>query len=404
VQSNLNRRSIVLITIVVVACLVLSTLSIRQMLAIVNAQSANVDQPTPAPTVAPTVAPTSLTSNATVTPTPTPAPVLHNGPIMGVNGDPRYKFNGIYWIRLSYLSCGVGNLKGSQLTNTIRNYHQQGIHILLIICGPLNSGNDSALKEVAHSGADAIQCGNEQMKYGPDAATFAGFYNACESNAHAVRPGIPVLMGSLDPHVGGIDYQPLVDQVSYLDQMQATMNSRIHPGGHWKWRDHTIGLIDSWHNGYPSAATNSLKGLFDFWAQQFNVNTSSNGLGRHLWVIEGTGCFKGCGLNVGDSAEIAIAHILTLTTDVQTAINYNVPFFYFSGEDFVLSDGVLWPIGLLDVRGHPKPLRQDLSMGARILAMFCWGHTRIAKDQVQLLADLYDGCRLPGNYIDILTS
>lgn len=367
---------------------------------IVSAQGVDpVATVTPTPTkFVPTATPQRTLPSATPTPFP-----LHNGPILGVNGDPRLNYQNIYWIRLSYPSCGPGNLKGSFLRSTIQHYHQQGIHVLFIVCGP-DRGGAAGLKDVAQSGADAIQCGNEQMKYGPDPATFAAFYASCEHETHAVRPGIPVLMGSLDPHVGGIDYQPLVDQVSYLDEMESAMNSHVHPGGNWHWRQQIVGLIDSWHNGYPSGYTNSLKGLFDFWAQQFQVNTGPNGLGKHLWVIEGTGCFKGCGLNPYDSTEIAISHILTLITDVQTTIGYHVPFFYFSGQDFVLSDGVVWPIGVMDLGGHPKPLRQDLGMGARTLSMACHGKTKVVKDQVQLLATLYDGCSLPGNYLDILTN
>ncbi len=257
-------------------------------------------------------------------------------------------------------------------------------------------------------GADVVQCGNEQMKlntftiYIPP-ADFARFYDLCQRAVHAVRPNIPVLLGSLDPHVGGIDYQPLVDQANYLNAVQNAMNTQVHPGGNWNWRSQIIGLIDSWHNGYPNSGVNSLYGLFSFWAQQFQVNLNSGGLGKHLWVIEGTGCFKGCGLDPYNPYEIAVSHILTLITDVQTALTYHVPFFYFSDKDFV-SEGTFWPIGILDPNGHSKPLRQDLPMGARTLSMSCSGNHVTVADQEQLLAKLYSGCALPSNYIDILTS
>jgi hypothetical protein len=54
------------------------------------------------------------------------------------------------------------------------------------------------------------------------------------------------LLGSLDPHVGGVDYQPLINQVNHLNTMQTAMNSIVHPGGYWNWRSETSGLIDSW--------------------------------------------------------------------------------------------------------------------------------------------------------------
>jgi hypothetical protein len=220
---------------------------------------------------------------------------------------------------------------------------------------------------------------------------------------HAVRSDIPVLLGSLDPHVGGVDYQPLVDQANYLDQMQAAMNSTVHPGGHWDWHTQTLGLIDSWHNGYPDASVNSLYGLFSFWAQQFQVDLNSGQLGKHLWVVEGTGCFKGCGVDPNSSYQVAVSHTLTLVTDVQTAMKYAVPFFYFSGKDF-FDQGINWPIGVLDAGGHSKPIRQDLSMGARVLNLSCPSGNVSVADQEQLLAKLYSRCALPGNYASIIAS
>ncbi|HEV2579453.1 MAG TPA: hypothetical protein VGT44_01260, partial [Ktedonobacteraceae bacterium] len=192
-------------------------------------------------------------------------------------------------------------------------------------------------------------------------------------------------------------------QASYLDQMQTAMNTAVHPGGNWSWRSQAIGLIDSWHNGYPSQSINNLYGLFAFWAQQFNVNLNGGALGKHLWVVEGTGCFKGCGINAYDPYQVAVSHILTLISDVQTTMQYGVPFFFFNYRDFIQS-GVYWPIGLLNVGGGAKPIRQDLSMGARALAMGCAGGQVNVVNQVQLIATMYRGCSLPGNYLGVLTS
>jgi hypothetical protein len=265
------------------------------------------------------------------------------------------------------------------------------------------------LQDVAMSGADAVQCGNEQMKYDPGQTTyispenFARFFDMCKSIIHRVNPSEPVLLGSLDPHVAGIDIGLLDSQVNYLNVMQNTMNTSIHPGGHWSWRSETLGLIDSWHNGYPSSSTNNLYGLFVFWAQQFNVDLNSGALGKHIWVVEGTGCYKGCGIDQYNPYQVAVSHVLSLITDVQTALQYHVPFFYFAGKDISNPDGI-GPVGVLDVNGHPKPLRQDLPMGARSLQMSCSGGQETVINQEQLLAALYNGCQPPNNYANILTS
>ncbi len=43
-------------------------------------------------------------------------------------------------------------------------------------------------------------------------------------------------------------------------------------------------------------------------------------------------------------------------------------------------------------------------MGARSLAMACSNGQVVVVNQEQLLAKLYAGCKLPGNYVGILTS
>jgi|SRR5450755_998952 len=363
--------------------------------------------PTPSPTPSPTPVPT---------PTPMPTlPVVHNTrQILGVEGDPTVSYHNIPWVRLGYPTCGWGKLTGSVLKKTIDRYHMQGTRVLLTFCqgthNPARVYDERQLKDAAQGGPDAVQCGNEEMKVDASVSflyvnptDFARFYNACASAMHAVRPDIPVLLGSLDPHVGGVDYYPLYNQVGYLNQMQYAMNTVVHPGGHWDWHTQTLGLIDSWHNGYPGAGVNSLAGLFAFWAQQFGVDLNSGALGKHLWVVEGTGCFKGCGVDPYSSYQVAVSHILALITDVQTAMNYSIPLFYFSGKDF-MDAGIYWPIGVLDIKGHPKPIRQDLWMGARILYMTCGNKVVAVKDQEDLLGRMYANCALPADYASVLWS
>jgi hypothetical protein len=361
-----------------------------------------VHTPTPVP---PTPTPTPVTP--TPTPTPRYPPAVAPSAVLGIDGNPSINYAGIPWIRLGYPTCGQSKMKGIVLKNTIASYHKEGVRVLLSICqwtsGP-NLFQTAPLLDAAQGGADAVQCGNEQMKYGAfnmyiTPSAFARFYDNCQRIMHTVRPDIPIIIGSLDPLIAGTGY----NQVAYLNEMQYAMNTQVHPGGNWNWRTQIVGLIDSWHNGYPGPYVNNLYGLFVYWARQIGVSLTNGDLGKHLWVIEGTGCFKGCGIDPYNSYQVAVSHILALITDVQTSMNYAVPFFFFSGTDFQTVSGY-WPIGVMNVNGHPKPLRQDLWMGARTFQMSCAVGPRVVQDQEQLLMRLYMRCTLPYNYVSILES
>jgi len=366
---------------------------------------------TPSAGIIPAAPPATLsTPPPTLTPTPTPLPL---GPILGIEGNLTTTYSNIHWVRYGYRGCSANKSGGDALRVGIAADHHKDIRVLITTCQLQGSAlyNPVPLNDVAQSGADAVQCGNEEMKYDPGFTTyippanFARYFDLCERMMHAVRPTMPVLLGSLDPQVGGVDFQGLAKQVAYLNAMQDAMNSSIHPGGHWSWRTQTLGLIDSWHNGYPSPSTNSLYGLFLFWAQQFNVNLNNGELGKHIWVVEGTGCYIGCGINPDSHYQIAVSHIFTLITDVQTAMRSHVPFFYFTSRDFYFAAGRgIAPFGVEDVNGHPKPLRQDLPMGAHALTMSCSSGQVVVIDQERLLGELYAGCKLPSNYFSILAS
>ena len=345
-------------------------------------------------------------------PVATPSVAFRPGTVIGIQGDATTtsSYPGIPWVRLSYPTCVASNLSGQVLKDTISAYHTQGMRVMLTYCqtSGANLFDMNRINDVAQAGADAVQCGNEQMKQSgstlyvtPD--RFAKFFDLCQSAIHAQRPNIPVILGAMDPLVVPDDNAKLNEQVHYLDAMQSAMNSSVHPGGSWNWRSQILGMIDSWHNGYPNAATNNLYQLFAFWAQQLHVDISSGVLGKHLWVIEGTGCVTDCGIDASNPREAAISHILTLITDVQTTMKYHVPFFYLSGKDFFICQ-TSWPLGILDVNGHPKPLRQDLPMGARTLEMSCSSGKITVADQEQLLAKLYSGCTLQSDYVSILES
>ncbi len=400
-QKGPNKTALILWTIITLGFLILTACGAQSTPVVARPTATHTPTPTPTPTQDPT--PTPI-------PTPTyPAPVP-SSQVLGIIGDPVHPFQGIPWVRVGYSTCGNPAAKGNVVKNEVNQFHGLGVRVLLSICQWATDGrlyDTNIFNDAAQAGADAVQCGNEQMKAGqynryvpPD--VFAKFFDLCQQAVHAVRSEIPMIIGANDPHVGGIDYYPLYQEVGYFDAMQYAMNTSVHPGGHWNWRSQTIGLIDSWHNGYYNPNINSLDGLFNFWAQQFGVNLGSGGLGKHLWVIEGTGCIYGCGIAT-DAYDVAVSHIMTLITDVTTSMRYQIPFFYFSGRDFY-SQGSYWPMGVRDGNNHPKPLRQDLWMGARTLTMACPSGQVTVSSQEQLLAKLYGGCSLPGNYISILES
>ena len=403
--NNAKGKFLIIAIVVLVCSTLVVAFAYRTATTAHLAPTATTTVKTPSVGITPTTQPTTLP-----TPTPTPLPL---GPVLGIESSLTTTYSNIPWVRFGYPTCGVSKLSGIALKTAIADEHSQGVSVLVTTCQTRGASlyDRNTLLDIADSGANAVQCGNEQMKYDPGNTSyvppenFARYFDLCEHTMHAVRPDMPVLLGSLDPHVGGIDYQPLVNQVNYLNAMQTAMNSIVHPGGHWSWRSEALGLIDSWHNGYPNQYTNSLYGLFLFWAQQFNVDLNRGKLGKHIWVVEGTGCYEGCGINPSSPYQVAVSHILTLVTDVQTALRYKVPFFYFSGKDFFFTvSGNIAPFGILNVDGHPKPIRQDLPMGARSLAMSCSNRQVIVLDQEQLLSKLYEGCRLPNNYLSILTS
>ena len=401
-----------ILVIVVIVSVVLSILSYR--LTVGKQASTYISTPITAPI--PTLPPT-----ATLAPTPLPTKKAAPAPIILPPQDPSLiqgldagtsnrgdkLFPGITWFRISYPTCGWGGLKGQTLKDAIQYYHSKGIRVLFVVC---QTGNINSVdwNTIAHSYPDAVQCGNEEMKQDPSVAflytapdAFARFYDRCSSSIHAVNPKTPTLVGSLDPHVAGPDYQLMQGQASYLNQMQQTMNTTLkHPN--WNWHNEALGLIDSWYNGYNGA--NNLAGVFDFWAQQFNVDVNSGKLGNHLWVVEGTACYKGCGIDGGDPAVVAIVHILTLISNIETSLRAHVPYFHFSGKD-IQTPGDYGPTGVLNLQGGSKGLRQDQPIGAYSLTLTCSGNKSVTvTTQLQLMVRLYNRCALPANYASILSN
>src|SRR5947207_1060187 len=76
-------------------------------------------------------------------PTGTPPYIVQNpnpATVLGVDSDPGTYYAGIHWVRLGYPTCGWGDLSGNHLKTTMRNYHNLGLHVLLIICQAAPSG------------------------------------------------------------------------------------------------------------------------------------------------------------------------------------------------------------------------------------------------------------------------
>lgn len=405
---TLKKPTNIILILVIIISAVFSVLAYRLTVGKQTSYAAApITAPLPTALPSPTIAPTPVhraPSAPIVLPPEDPAQI--QGLDAGTDTQADRNYPGISWFRVGYPTCGWGDFRGQVLKNAIQYYHSKGIRILFVICQTRNI-NSIDWNGIAHAYPDAVQCGNEEMKQASSVAflymppaQFASFYDRCERAIHAVDPQTPTLVGSLDPHVAGPDYPLMVSQVNYLNQMQHTMNTTLKRGN-WNWHTQTLGVIDSWYNGYNGA--NNLAGVFDFWALQFHVDVNSGQLGKHLWVVEGTGCFVGCGIDANDLAVVATVHILTLITDIDTSLRAHVPFFHFSGRD-VLIQGLQGPTGIVDSHGHPKPLRQDQPMGSYSLTLTCGNKHVTVINQLQLMVRLYQRCALPSDYASILSN
>src|SRR5579884_2000276 len=155
-------------------------------------------------------APSSGPPQPTVTVTTTSSYGLSPASVLGIQGDASTitSYPGIPWVRLAYQTCNSTGLSGQPLKNTIQAYHNQGMHVLLTYCQVSGSGlfNTQQLKDATQGGADAVQCGNEQMKQSATTtyiapADFASFYDLCQKTVQNAHSGIPVILGALDPWV-----------------------------------------------------------------------------------------------------------------------------------------------------------------------------------------------------------
>src|SRR3989442_10186598 len=193
------------------------------------------------------ISPHTFTTKGTAATAVHPA-VISPVSVLGIVADTQQPFVGLPWVRVGYGTCFDKSMEGTLLKTTISQFHSQGVRVLLSLCQWATDSqlfNTRIVHDAAQGEADAVQCGNEQMKSGSynryvPPAIFAKFFDMCQQAMHAVRPGIPIILGALDPHVGGVDYYPLLQQVHYLNAMQDAMNTSMHPGGHWNCRSQIV--------------------------------------------------------------------------------------------------------------------------------------------------------------------
>ncbi|HET7641302.1 MAG TPA: hypothetical protein VFK47_21510, partial [Ktedonobacteraceae bacterium] len=211
-QKDLYRIAFILCTIITLSCLILTACGGQSTPVATKPTATHTPTPTPTPTQDPT---------PTLIPTPTfPAPVPSSR-VLGIVADPVRPFQGIPWVRVSYSTCGNAAVKGAVVKNEVNHFHSLGVRVMLSVCQWAKDErlyNTNILNDAAQAGADAVQCGNEQMKAGyynmyVPPAIFAKFFDLCQQTMHSVRSEIPVIIGSNDPHVGGVDYAPLYQEV-----------------------------------------------------------------------------------------------------------------------------------------------------------------------------------------------
>src|SRR5215831_6428514 len=157
--NNKKRTYLIVAVIVLVGSTLVATLAYRTATTAKIVPTATPIVKTPTIGITPTIQPT-------IPPTPTPTP-LPLGPILGIESDLTTSYSGIPWIRFGYRGCGVNKSGGEALKAAIEAEHMKGIRVLVTSCQLSGSAlyNVNPLNDIAQSGADALQCGNEEMKY-----------------------------------------------------------------------------------------------------------------------------------------------------------------------------------------------------------------------------------------------
>ena len=159
--NNTKRKYLILGVIVLVCSTLVATFAYRTATSAKVSPTAVTIVKTPTTGITPTMQPTYPP-----TPTPTPLPL---GPILGVESNLSTNYPNIPWVRFGYSTCIANKLTGDALRTAIANEHSQGVNVLITTCQTRGASlyNTKTLQDIAISGANAVQCGNEQMKYDP---------------------------------------------------------------------------------------------------------------------------------------------------------------------------------------------------------------------------------------------
>src|SRR5437660_6806540 len=205
--NNIKISSLILFVVVLIASFSLAAFSDR-MISIENGQTREAANSTTLPPPNTPIITNTKTGTANYPPVVSPAAVL------GIVADTKFPFAGIPWVRLGYGTCFGNVMKGELLKTTIAKFHSQGVRVMLSLCQWATDKrlyNTNIMNDAAQGGADAVQCGNEQMKAGRynsyvPPAIFARFFYLCQRAIHLVRPEVPAIIGAMDPQVGGADY------------------------------------------------------------------------------------------------------------------------------------------------------------------------------------------------------
>src|SRR3989475_7733275 len=160
----MKTSSMIIFVVVLIGSFFLAAFSYRVM-SIENGQTRAAANSTPVPTL-------SLNTpvgTGAITGTPTYPPVVSPGATLGIVADTLHPFAGIPWVRLGYGTCFGNVMKGQLLQTTIAKFHSQGVRVMLSVCQWATDKrlyNTHILNDAAQGGADAVQCGNEQLKMG----------------------------------------------------------------------------------------------------------------------------------------------------------------------------------------------------------------------------------------------
>ncbi len=155
-QEGLKRTALILLTLAALGSMLLAACGDSQ--GTPTAKKTPTHTPTPTPTQDPT---------PTLIPTPTFPPPVPSSRVLGIVADPQHPFKDIPWVRVSYSTCGNPAVKGEVVKNEVNQFHSQGVRVMLSVCQWAKDErlyNTNVLNDAAQAGADAVQCGNEQMK------------------------------------------------------------------------------------------------------------------------------------------------------------------------------------------------------------------------------------------------